>query len=63
MAERESMIDWTMPRWITGEGEMEEARQHEAAGDGRVLDDGHPPAVWLPKGKLNLDDLKKSAKV
>lgn len=40
---------WTRPRWISDELVMEEARRRERAGEGRVEDDGHPPARWIPK--------------
>lgn len=41
--------DWSRPRWITDELVMEEARRRERAGEGRVEDDGQPPARWVPK--------------
>jgi hypothetical protein len=34
---------------INGETIMEEARKREREGQGRVIDDGHPPALWEPK--------------
>lgn len=42
------MIDWTKPRQITAETVLEEARAMERAGKGKVIDDGHPPALWVP---------------
>tara|TARA_Y100000815_G_C13253851_1_gene466580 strand:+ start:99 stop:308 length:210 start_codon:yes stop_codon:yes gene_type:complete len=42
-------FDWSRPRWIFDELVMEEARRRERAGEGRVEDDGQPPARWVPK--------------
>lgn len=42
-------LDWSRPRWITDELLMEEARRRERAEEGRVEDDGEPPARWVPK--------------
>ena len=44
-------IDWTRPRWMLGEGEIETARKLERAGLGRVYDDGDGgPVQWIPFG-------------
>ena len=40
---------WTRPRWINDELVMEEARRRARAGEGHVIEDGHPPAQWIPK--------------
>lgn len=40
---------WSRPRWLDGEALMEEARRRERAEEGRVEDDGEPPARWVPK--------------
>jgi hypothetical protein len=39
---------WGRPFWIFGETVLEEARRREGEGEGRVIDDGHPPAQWIP---------------
>ena len=49
MAFNTGALNWTRPRWISDELVMEEARRRERAGEGRVEDDGHPPARWIPK--------------
>jgi len=41
-----ALIDWTRPRWMIGEGEIETARKLERAGLGRVHDDGDGGPVW-----------------
>ena len=46
-----ALIDWTRPRWMIGEGEIETARKLERAGLGRVYDDGDGgPVQWVPFG-------------
>jgi len=40
------LIDWTRPRWMTGEGEIETARKLERNGLGKVFDDGDGGPVW-----------------
>jgi hypothetical protein len=48
----ESMaVNWRKPLWINDELVMEEARRRERNGEGRVIDDGIPPARWVPKQK------------
>lgn len=41
-------MDWTKPRWLTAESEIEEAHRRAARGEGAVQCDGHPPARWTP---------------
>ena len=41
-------VNWRKPRFINDELVMEEARRRERAGEGRVHDDGIPPARWIP---------------
>ena len=41
--------DWTRPQWLHGEAQIEEAFKQQAAGHGQVIEDGHPPAQWIPK--------------
>lgn len=41
--------DWTRPQWLHGEAQIEEALKQQQAGRGHVVDDGHPPAQWIPK--------------
>lgn len=48
---------WAVAHWLYGETQMEEARRRERNGDGEVIDDGHPPARWVPKAK-GRDDAK-----
>ena len=46
-----ALIDWTRPRWMIGEGEIETARKLEREGKGRVYDDGDGgPVQWIPFG-------------
>jgi hypothetical protein len=41
-----ALIDWTRPRWMIGEGEIETARKLERNGLGKVFDDGDGGPVW-----------------
>ena len=41
-----TLIDWTRPRWMVGEGEIETACKLRDAGLGRVFDDGDGGPVW-----------------
>ena len=46
-----ALIDWTRPRWMVGELEIETARKLEREGKGRVYDDGDGgPVQWVPFG-------------
>lgn len=40
---------WSFRKYLFGEAEIEEARKLESLGLGKVIDDGHPPAIWQPK--------------
>ena len=41
-----ALIDWTRPRWMVGELEIETARKLERHKLGRVFDDGDGGPVW-----------------
>lgn len=40
---------WSFRKYLFGEAEIEDARKLESQGLGKVIDDGHPPAIWQPK--------------
>ena len=45
------LIDWTRPRWMIDEPQIEDARKLEREGLGRVYDDGDGgPVQWVPFG-------------
>ena len=39
---------WRKRRCLNGDFILEEAHRYAADGLGRVIDDGHPPAIWEP---------------
>lgn len=51
--------DWRKRRWLNHDLDLIEAHQAARKGWGRVEDDGHPPALWIPAGD-RVDERGKS---
>jgi hypothetical protein len=48
-----ALIDWTRPRWLTEEPQIEDACKLEREGKGTVYDDGDGgPVQWVPNINL-----------